>query len=98
MGTRWKSFDDFFRRFYFDTCVYTKDPLELLFKIAGPDRCLFGTEKPGSGVDPETGRSYDDVKPTIEGIGFLSDAYKNSIFEGNVHQVFNRIDKKHGAR
>jgi 4-oxalmesaconate hydratase len=92
--TRWKSFDEFFRKFHFDTCVYTKDPLELLFKIAGPDRCLFGTEKPGSGsgIDPETGRSYDDVKPTIESIASLSTAEKAAIFEGNARRVFSRID------
>ena len=34
-----------FRKFYFDTRVYTKDPLELLFKIAGTDRCLFGNRE-----------------------------------------------------
>ena len=99
LGTKWKSFDEFFRKFYFDTCVYTKDPLELLFKIAGPDRCLFGTEKPGSGsgIDPETGRSYDDVKPTIESVTSLSTADKTAIFEGNARRVFSRIDSSKAA-
>jgi 4-oxalmesaconate hydratase len=97
--TSWKSFDEFFRKFHFDTCVYTKDPLELLFKIAGPDRCLFGTEKPGSGsgIDPETGRSYDDVKPTIESIASLSAADKTAIFEGNARRIFSRIDSGKSA-
>ena len=99
LGTKWKSFDEFFRKFYFDTCVYTKDPLELLFKIAGPDRCLFGTEKPGSGsgIDPETGRSYDYVKPTIESFASLSAADKTAIFEGNARLVFSRIDSGKAA-
>jgi predicted TIM-barrel fold metal-dependent hydrolase len=99
MGTKWKSFDEFFRTFYFDTCVYTKEPLELLFKIAGPDRCLFGTEKPGSGsgLDPETGRSYDDVKPTIESIASLTSADKKSIFEDNARLVFSRIEGSKAA-
>jgi len=99
LGTKWKSFDEFFRKFYFDTCVYTKDPLELLFKLAGPERCLFGTEKPGSGsgIDPETGRSYDDVKPTIESIASLSAADRTAVFEGNARRVFTRIEASGAA-
>jgi 4-oxalmesaconate hydratase len=95
LAMKWKSFDEFFRQFYFDTCVYTKEPLELLFKIAGAERCLFGTEKPGSGsgIDTETGRSYDDVKATIESIASLSAADKTAIFEGNARRVFSRIDR-----
>ena len=48
---------------------------------------------------PETGRSYDDVKPTIESIASLSAADKTAIFEGNARRVFTRIDgAKAGAR
>ena len=32
---------------YYDTVLYSKDALELLFKTVGVDRCLFGTERPG---------------------------------------------------
>jgi 4-oxalmesaconate hydratase len=90
-----ESFDEILRKFYFDTVLYNKESLELLFKIVGPDRCLFGTEKPGSGsaLDPQTGRDYDDLKPVIEEIDFLSEDQKAQIFENNTRLLFSRLDK-----
>jgi 4-oxalmesaconate hydratase len=41
-------------------------------------------------TDPDTGRSFDDLKPVIEDIGTLSDADRAAIFEGNARQVFSR--------
>ena len=89
-----QSFDDRLRQMWFDTCVYTRHPLELLFREVGWDRCLFGTEKPGSGsaVDPSTGRDYDDIRPVIESIEFLSTEAKTAIFEGNARSVFGRLN------
>ena len=68
--------------------------LELLFKTVGADRVLFGTERPGSGssINPATGAPYDDLKPVIEGIDFLSDAERAAIFEGNARTVFPRLE------
>ncbi|MDB5028551.1 MAG: amidohydrolase 2, partial [Candidatus Eremiobacteraeota bacterium] len=59
----------------------------------GWDRCLFGTEKPGSGsaVDPVTGRDYDDIRPVIESIDFLNGEARAAIFEGNARSVFTRL-------
>ena len=45
-----ETFYDGLRRFDFDTVLYTAQALELLFKTVGPDRCLFGTERPGVGT------------------------------------------------
>lgn len=80
-----ETFDDRLKKLYFDTGLYNTESLELLFKIVGPDRCLFGTERPGAGskTDPRTGNWYDDLKPLIEGIDFLTDADKQAIFSGN---------------
>jgi 4-oxalmesaconate hydratase len=66
--------------------------LELLFTVVGPDRCLFGTENPGSGsgIDPSTGRPYDDLKPVIESIESLSASDKKNIFEDNARKVFGK--------
>jgi 4-oxalmesaconate hydratase len=63
-----------------------------LFNTVGPDRVLFGTEKPGSGsvTDPDTGRSFDDLKPVIEGIASLTDEDRAAVFEGNARRVFSR--------
>lgn len=85
-----ESFDDSLRRLSFDTVLYGRDSLELLFKVVGPDRCLFGTEMPGTGssVDPNTGRWMDDLRPVIEGIEWLSAADREAIFTENARRLF----------
>jgi OH-DDVA meta-cleavage compound hydrolase len=63
----------------------------MLFRWATPDRCMFGTERPGAGTakDPETGKWMDDTAPLIESISWLSDADKKNIFSENAKRVFN---------
>ncbi|MBO0838692.1 MAG: amidohydrolase, partial [Actinobacteria bacterium] len=83
-------FSERMRRLFFDTVLYTRPALEFLFKTVGPDRCLFGEECPGvgSGLDPRTGRTLDDIRPHIEDMDFLSAAEKRLIFEENARAVF----------
>ena len=73
-----ENFDDRLRQLYFDSALYNTESLELLFKVAKPDRCLFGSERPGAGSkpNPRTGRWYDDVKPLIEEMDWLSEEEK----------------------
>jgi 4-oxalmesaconate hydratase len=88
-------FIDSLRQLYFDTCNYSKDALALLFKLVGSDRCLYGTEAPGTGSvpNPQTGRPYDDLMPQIKGIPDLGAADLEAIFEHNVRSVYPRLDK-----
>jgi len=83
-------FSDRMRNLYYDTVLYSKDSLELLFKTVGADRCMFGSERPGVGTvkDPRTGRWLDETRYIIEDIGFLSSADKTAIFEGTARKVF----------
>lgn len=83
-------FIDSLRRMYFDTVLHWPDSLEHLLKTVGTDRCLFGTEKPGSGsaVNPDTNRDFDDLKPVIEEIEWLSDDDRQLIFEGNARRLY----------
>jgi 4-oxalmesaconate hydratase len=92
-GGNVERFDDSIRRLYYDTGVYNKESLELLFKIVGTDRCLFGTENPGTGtaIDPDTGKLMDDLKPVIEDIDWLTQEDRERIFERNARQVFSRL-------
>jgi 4-oxalmesaconate hydratase len=85
-----ETFDQTLKRFWFDTCIHNKKSLDLLFDVVGPDRCVFGTERPGSGSgkDPVTGKAYDDIKPTIESIEWLTDEQKKGIFENNARRLF----------
>ena len=89
------SFDDQLKRLHFDTTTYDQDALELLFKVVGPDRVLFATENPGTGsaIDPKTGRAYDDLKPVIEAIPFLTEADRRNIFECNCTKLYSRFRK-----
>jgi 4-oxalmesaconate hydratase len=88
-------FDDQIRRLHFDTTTYDKNALELLFKTVGTDRVLFATENPGTGSapDPKTGRAYDDLKPVIEEIAFLTDEDRKNIFECNCTRLYSRFRK-----
>jgi predicted TIM-barrel fold metal-dependent hydrolase len=85
-----ESFIDQLHKIYFDTCLYTKESLELLIKVVGVDNCLFGSEKPGTGSqkDPVSGRWYDDIKILIDDIDWLSDNDRSAIYEGNVTKLF----------
>ena len=83
-------FDHAVRKLYYDTCLYTKNSLELLFEVMGPDRCLFGTEVPGAGSHPhpDTGLEMDHLVDVIESIEFLSAEDKKNIFEDNARKLY----------
>jgi len=88
-----ESFDASLRRLYYDTVLYNQESLDFLFRLIGTDRCMFGTENPGSGSsrDPMTGAWLDDLKPVIEGIDWLSEGDRSRIFEANARAVFPRL-------
>lgn len=89
-----ETFEETLRRFHYDTCLHHKPSLELLFDLIGADRCLFGTERPGSGsaINPDTGRPFDDLKPVIESIERLSQADRRAIFADNARRFFSRLN------
>jgi 4-oxalmesaconate hydratase len=78
------------RNLYYDTVLYSEEALRLLIKTVGADRCLFGAECPGVGsaVDPNTGKTLDDIAPIIQGFDWLSAAEKKMIFEDNARRLF----------
>ncbi|OGA01547.1 MAG: amidohydrolase [Betaproteobacteria bacterium RIFCSPLOWO2_02_FULL_62_17] len=85
-----KSFRDGMRKLYYDTVLYTEGALRLLIETVGPEQCLFGAECPGVGsaVNPETGETFDNVRPMIENFDWLSAAQKKMIFEDNARRLF----------
>jgi OH-DDVA meta-cleavage compound hydrolase len=84
------NFLDGMRNLYYDTVLYSEEALRLLIKTVGADRCLFGAECPGVGstLNPQTGRTFDEIKPFIENFDWLTTADKTSIFEGNATRLF----------
>jgi predicted TIM-barrel fold metal-dependent hydrolase len=84
------------RKLWFDTVLHRKASLELLIRVVGADRCVFGTERPGSGsaIDPDTGRPFDDIRATLTDIDFLSDDDRDAILTANPLAVFPRAAKR----
>jgi 4-oxalmesaconate hydratase len=87
-----RDFDEQIRRLYFDTCNYSTEALEFQLRILGVDNCMFGTERPGTGTIQcrRTGRDFDDLKPAIESVSWLTAEAKRKIFEGNCRKVYSR--------
>lgn len=90
---KWEPFEDFIRRLYFDTTVYNQEAMELLIKVVGVDNILFASEMLGgvTTVDPKTGRFFDDNKPCVDAIGWLSEADRRKIFEENALRAYPRL-------
>jgi 4-oxalmesaconate hydratase len=98
-GRSARPFDQDLRAFYFDTVLYNRESLELLLRVCGSDRVVFGTELPGSGsgVDPSTGRPLDDLRPVIESLAWLTSEDKGRVFERNTRTLYSRLSYPHSA-
>jgi 4-oxalmesaconate hydratase len=79
---------------FFDTCVYHYPGIELLAKVIPVDNILFASEMVGAvkGIDPETGRHFDDTKRYIDQLTSLGETNRAKIFEGNARKVFGRLN------
>jgi 4-oxalmesaconate hydratase len=88
-----ESFDASLRRFWFDTVLHNPGSLQLLVETVGPDRCVFGTERPGSGSvkDPVTGHDMDDFKRVIDALPGLDADDRQAIYETNSRGLFTRL-------
>ena len=78
---------------FFDSCVYHQPGIDLLAEVVPVENILFASEMIGAvrGIDPETGRYYDDTKRYIEA-SQLSSLQKQQIYEGNARRVYPRLD------
>ncbi|HEV2570501.1 amidohydrolase family protein [Methylocella sp. CPCC 101449] len=78
------------RNLYYDTVLYTEAGLRLLIETVGVDRCIYGAECPGvgSGLNPKTGSTWDDIVPIIKKFDWLSEADKKTILSDNATKVF----------
>jgi 4-oxalmesaconate hydratase len=78
---------------FFDTCVYHRPGISLLFEVVPAMNILFASEMLGAvrSVDPETGSYYDDTRRYVESLD-LSEAERRQMFELNVRRVYPRLD------
>lgn len=93
-----ESIEESMRHLYYDTVLYNQESVELLIKIVGADRCLFGSDKPANGsvIDPATGRALNDIKAYIDAIPWLTDADRGAIYEENARSVYSRLSRWDG--
>jgi 4-oxalmesaconate hydratase len=97
---KWTPFEEFVRRLYFDTTVYDEQAMNLLLNVVGVDNVMFASEMLGGVTtqDPSTGRMFDDNKPCIDALGWLTETDRQKIFEGNVRKAYPRLDAALAAR
>jgi 4-oxalmesaconate hydratase len=67
--------------------------MEMLVRTVGVDNILFASEMLGgvTTVDPTTGRFFDDNRPCMDAIGWLTAADRKKIFEDNARKVYPRL-------
>jgi 4-oxalmesaconate hydratase len=92
-------FEQAIKKLYFDTAIYSQDAVETLIKVVGVDNVLFASEMVGAvnTIDPATGRWFDDTKPYLDGIAWLTDADRQQLFEDNARRVYSRLPSQPGA-
>lgn len=86
-------FDHLLDHIWFDTCVYHQRGVDLLLDVVPIENVLFASEMVGAvrGIDPETGRYYDDTKAYVDAAD-LTEEQKAMVFEHNTRQVFPRLE------
>src|SRR5581483_12274285 len=86
-------FEQAIKKLYFDTAIYSQDAVETLIKAVGVDNVLFASEMVGAAnaVDPNTGRWFDDTKPYVDNIPWLTDSDRQKLFEDNARRVYSRL-------
>jgi 4-oxalmesaconate hydratase len=91
--------DGLLQNVFFDTCVYHQPGVDLLGRVIDADNILFASEMLGAvrGVNPETGRAWDDTKLYVDALD-LSDGDKRKVFELNARRVYPRLDARLEAR
>jgi predicted TIM-barrel fold metal-dependent hydrolase len=86
---------DLSNNLFFDTCAYDHTFLSAAIKQRGVGQTCFGVEAPGSGrsINPETGKTCDDLVPFISSLDWLTDEDRRKIFHDNPARVCQALAK-----
>ncbi|HWC80691.1 MAG TPA: amidohydrolase family protein [Pseudonocardiaceae bacterium] len=81
------------RNVFFDTCVYHQPGIDLLTSVVPSGNILFASETLGAvdGIDPQTGRPFDDTRRYVDAAPALDAADRRRIFEDNARAVYGRL-------
>jgi len=90
---KWPAFESVLQRLYFDTTVYSVEAMEMLVRTVGVDNVMFASEMLGgvNAIDPKTRRLFDDNKPCLDALAWLSPDDQRKIFETNALRVYPRL-------
>jgi 4-oxalmesaconate hydratase len=90
-------FDGLMDHIYFDTCVYHQPGIDLLLDVVPTENILFASEMIGAvrGIDPATGRYYDDTKFYLDNAA-IDDRARRQILSENAIRVFPRLNIEQG--
>jgi 4-oxalmesaconate hydratase len=94
INSGWDPFEDVIKKLYFDTAIYSQDAVETLIKVVGVDNVMFASEMVGAAnaIDPNNGRWFDDTKPYLDGIEWLTEEDRRRLFEGNARRVYSHLN------
>jgi predicted TIM-barrel fold metal-dependent hydrolase len=83
------------KNLFYDTCAYEPTFLQAAFAQKGVSQMVFGTEAPGSGrhVDPRTGRSGDNVIPTLQEAAYLTDEDRMNVIHNTPLKIIPAFGK-----
>lgn len=78
---------------YFDTCLYGQRGMQLLVDTVPSKNLLFASEMIGAvrGIDPTTGRRFDDTRSLLESADGIGEAERAAIASGNALRVYPRL-------
>jgi 4-oxalmesaconate hydratase len=82
---------------WFDTCVYHHAGVKFLVEVVGAQNVIFASEMIGavrSRNPRDDNNYYDDTKRYVDAIKDLSEADRQTIFEGNARKVYPRLDRE----
>jgi 4-oxalmesaconate hydratase len=65
----------------------------MLVRVVGVDNIVFASEMLGgvTTVDPKSGRFFDDNKPCLDALGWLTREDRAKIFEENARKAYPRL-------
>jgi 4-oxalmesaconate hydratase len=91
--------DHLMHNVFFDTCVYHRPGVQLLFDVVDLDNILFGSEMIGAvrGIDPETGHHFDDTRRYVDAVP-LDEEQRRQVYSGNARRIYPRLDAQLAAR
>ena len=92
---KWEPFEEFVTRLYFDTTVYNQDAMELLREGRGRRQTSCSRRRCWAASRRSIRRRaawFDDNKPCLDALGWLTEDDRRKIYEGNVRKAYPRLN------